>query len=604
MNVIRAGLLTCLLLALRTDAAAMRLTLLPDRTRTTLDQPIRVTLTVVTDKNLGQLQAPEVPASEDFTVLRVDRSRSSFSTSSVIGQASTVENTYYFYYLVSPKRLGTFTFPALTLTADGATQTTRPFTVEVVDKPVSTPDVIARLRVGKTRLYVGEQTVLAVTVGHKPNASVQLTSEGFRALLDGINESASSMFSLTDLTRGKIAGVEEIMEGERYVVYRAEFSLAPIASGSKTLGPSPLQYNVLTRSQRRGRDPFDDFFGGSFFGGGVTATPATVMSNSLSISAMALPPAPSDFCGAVGSVTLSADIAPRELPAGEAATLKISLRAPVRPGSLGELALPKIKDAEVFTPEKQTIADTSRGGISTRRTYKYLVIPRSEGSLEIPAITTSWFDPGSGSYRSSSAGPFTLEVSKGSVTAEGKRRYMTQEEIREVGQDIRFIKTPVQLRPRSRYPHRSPVLFLVNLLPFFVVISAVLYRLQAERRARDPSLGLRKGAYRNALHALHVLHKSAPSTDVLGGVTSAVENYLTHRFRFPATGMTTEERDGALREAQVNAEVRSELGEVFSRLDSARFGGSTLQGDARASLIAATRSVVVKLEESARKVKR
>jgi hypothetical protein len=362
-----------------------------------------------------------------------------------------------------------------------------------------------------------------------------------------------------------------------------------------------MQYNALTQSRRR--DPFDDFFGGSFFGGGVSATPATVMSNSLRVSVRPLPPAPADFCGAVGQVTLTADITPRELPAGEAATLKIALRAPVRPGSLADIVLPKLAGAEVFTPEKQTVADTSRSGIGTRRSYKYLVIPRTEGTLEIPAITVSWFDPSAGSYRSAGAGPFTLVVGKGVGGESAKRRYLTQEEIREVGQDIRYVKTPPRLVAQSRYPHRSLLLYLVNLLPFVIVILAVLYRVQSDRHARDPSLALRKGAYRTLHVSLARLEKAGQSSDVLGGITSSLERYLTRRFRFAATGMTSEERSAALAERGVEEEIRGALAALFSSIDQARFGGTGTDAATRAALLATTRVVGEQLEQCARRKK-
>ncbi len=592
--------------ALCAPAATLRVNLVPERTRTTLEQPIRITLTVVSDKNLGQLPAPQVPPSSDFSVLRVDRNQSSSSSISIVNGRTqrTVEISYFFYYVVAPKRLGTFTFPALSFDADGATYSTRPFAVEVVDKPVETPQVVARLRCSRTSLYVGEQTVLSITVGQKPGASVQLTSDGFRALINAVTEAGAGTFSLTDLTRGKIAGVEEILDGERYTVYRAEFSLVPIASGSPVLGPAALQYNVLARSQRRGRDPFDDFFGGSFFGGGVTATPATTMSNSLRFTVKPLPPAPSDFCGAVGTVTLTADVTPRELPAGEAATLKIALRAPVRPGSLADIVLPRIPNAEVFTPEKQTLADTTRSGIATRRSYKYLVIPRAEGTLEIPSLSVSWFDPASGSYRSAGAGPFTLSVSRGAAGTSSSRRYLTQEEIREVGQDIRYIKTPPRLAMQSRYPHRSIALYLVNLLPFIIVLLSVLYRLQAERHARDPSLALRKGAYRTFHAALSRVRRAPSESDVLGGISSALDTYLSRRFRFAAVGMTSEERDAALSESGVPGETRAALAALFSEIDAARFGGMGHDTATQGHLVATAEHVAAELERHARRIKR
>ena len=101
--------------------------------------------------------------------------------------------------------------------------------------------------------------------------------------------------------------------------------------------------------------------------------------------------------------------------------------------------------------------DTTDRGLLTRKTLKYLVIPRQEGTLELPSISFPYFDPESGTYKTAASDKFTLTVTKGKESAKPQTRYLTQEEISEVGHDIRYIKTDVKLRNERDMPYRNPL---------------------------------------------------------------------------------------------------------------------------------------------------
>lgn len=602
---IPARIALCLsLLCVVAQGAIVSFTVEPERTRTTLDQPIRIVATLVCDKDPGAVATPSVAPTEQYSVLRADRQQSSSSTISIMNgrtERKTEINTV-FTYVIAPKQLGSFAFPQLSVTVDGQTVTGNGFTVEVLKEPVQSADVIVRLRAGKTRLYVGEQTTLTIVVGQKPGTPAQISTEGLQGLVGAVNESAKSSLSMVNLTGGRLSQSEEIVDGERYVVYKIQYAVIPLISGEVSLGSAPMQYARLQRAQRRGRDPFDDFFGGSFFGGGVEATPATAMSNTLRFTVSALPTPPADFCGSVGSASMNAEITPQQVPAGESVTLKIAVRASTRPGSLNDIIVPAVAGIEVFTPEKQTVADTTENGISSRRTYKYLLIPRTEGNVEIPAITMSFFDPQAGSYRTVSAGPFAILVGKGTQSGQ-VRRYMTQEEIKEVGQDIRYIKTPERIGAQSVYPHRSPLLYVINVFAILFALFALLYRIQSEQRARDPTIVLRRTAYRALRRELDTIGRAqGTSSETLGRVSSALDTYITNRFGFASTGMTSDELRVALAEHGADETTVQGLCELFGQIDATRFGGSGVA--ASNGILPAALALAEKLESAAQRSQR
>lgn len=583
-------------------AAEVRFSVSPERTRTTLNQPIRVTATLVSSKDLGSVPAPALAGSSDFKVLSVNRNQSSTSSINIVnGQAQRrTEITYLFHYTVAPLKLGTFTFPALEAFIGGKTYRTEPFTVQVLEQAVESANVIARVRCSKRSLYVGEQAILTAEIGQKQGTSVQLTTEGFRSFLNELHEAMSGSFSLVDLSSGKVGGREELVNGERYVMYTVRYALLPLSSGTHTVPAATLQYNILRRTQRRRHDPFDDFFGSSFFGSAVQAQPATVLSNPMRLTVKPLPTAPADFCGVVGEASLSADVSPKTVAAGEAVTLKVVVRGSTRPGSLAEVELPKLAGLEVFTPEKHTYADTSASGIATRRTYKYLLIPRTEGTARIPPITVSYFDVGAGEFKRLSTDEVVLTVTEGSGEDHGGSRYLSQAEIREVGRDIRFIKTSPRLRDQSRLPHRSPLLFFVNLLPFCIVLFASLYRAQSVRRSRDPSGVHRRRAAALARKELAGLgrEKNLDNEAFVGRLHGAITAYLSRRFGFAASGLTNDELARELTERGADADLVNRLTGVLESMDAYRFGGGAFGEGSRPELLNTTRELVAGFERS------
>jgi len=585
--------------------ADVRFSVTPDRTQTTLKQPLRVTATVVSDKDLGRLPIPKVSSAPGFKVLRVDRNQSSSSSTSFVnGRVErNVEITYYFYYTVAPQKLGSFTFPSLSLTVEGKTYTTDPFTVKVLERAPQSADIVARITCTKRSLYVGEQAVLSVKVGQKPGASVQLTNEGFRSFLDEIMEEAKSSFSLTDLTTGKLAPKDEILNGQRYAVYTVRLGLVPLSSGKHRIPAAQLPYNTLKRVRQRGYDPFQDFFGGSAFGRGYQAQPASVLSNGLTLEVQSLPAAPTNFSGIVGSASLSADVNPRSVATGDAVTLKVAIRGTARPGSLAELELPELPNIEVFSPEKQTYADTTPSGVVTRSVYKYLLIPRTPGALTIPPIQVSYFDSKAGTYRTLSSDTFELSVSKGSGDGPASPgRYLSRAEIREVGRDIRYIKLPERIRGQMMRPHRNMVLYLVNLIPLCMVVFALLYRVQANRHSRDPSGVLRRRAYGKTRSALASLGKEdkLSDADFAAKLSGAVEGYISQRYGIGAHGMTLDDLDTELRELAVEDDTRQRLRDLLSKADAYRFAAGAFGSGSRNEMIAAATDVVGRLENQAK----
>jgi hypothetical protein len=571
-----------------------------------------LSLILVSDKELGTLAAPSLPASEDYTVVRSSQHKSqSMSIQIVNGKTTELsEHTYTFLYVIAPTRASGFSFPALTLELDGRAYTTVPFKVSVGgggaagEEAAKNPDVLVRLNVSNKSPYVGEQVLLTISVAHKPNAPVQLTNEGFANFMDALEKSIQKHFSTTRLTTSQIERQQETIDGELYNVYRVGYALFAIDAGAVQIGSQPFAYNQLRQVQRNYSDPFESFFGGGVFGNSVRAEGRTVMSSKLSLNVKALPPPPPGFSGAVGSFKLQATLEPRTVAAGEAVTLKIALSGTTRPGNMNDIALGTLPGVELFTPEKQTAVDTTQSGISTRKSYKYLLIPRSEGTLELPPLSWSYFDPAQGMYKQLDAELLSLTVTPGTGSSSQQARYLTQEDIQEVGQDIRYIKMPTRLVAHDRRPYRNLFYVLMLPLPLCIVLFSLLYKLQAQRRVSDSvgfrrrkALGLAQRQLREA-----VGRKELSADGFLGQVTAVVDRYISDRFGFAAAGKTTDELMALLRSHKADESTVKAVVDFRQELDRYRFSGGAASEAGRDEIALQARSLIESLETSVKRV--
>jgi hypothetical protein len=575
-----------------------------------MGEQVLITAQLVTGKNPGSIAVPSVTTSEMFTVLRTDQRQSSNSSIQIInGQASQkTEIIFNFLYIITPKSTGSFMFPALEVEVGGTKYQTDPIAFTVSNEQVKNIDLKAILQFGKRSIYVGEQTILTFKLAQRAAASIDI-SKSFMPALEKIDQAFGSSFALTKLFTNQVSSTSEMIDGEAYKVYFLQFAVVPLNAGKISIPAIPVEYYELQQSRRRRADPFfDDFFTSDFFGGGVEAVGKSTMSNALSIDVKSLPtPAPSGFSGSVGNFALTAEVSPSTTPAGESVTLKIGLRGNTRPGSIGELTLPKIDDCEVFKPERQVSADTTQTGISTRQSYKYLLIPRQEGTLTIPPIEYRYFDPEAGSYKSTASQTIAVTVTPGKEGAKPQTRYLTQEEIREVGQDIRYIKTGIKIRNESRYPHRNPIFIVVLPIPFILFLFSILYRVQASKKELNAERNVRKKASSMAQRKLALLQKQGtnlPATQFLGKIAEILEHFISQKFGFAATGRTLDELKLELQTRTTNIETISDFASFMEMLDSFRFGGATFDDKSRSTIIDKAGIFLSKIEKDSIKEKK
>jgi hypothetical protein len=600
--------LAAVLVVFSANAQDIQFSVSADKTVAAVGEQIVVTAQVVSSKKLSSIAAPKLAPSEDFTITGTNQNQSSSTSIQVINGKMTqsVTMTYLFYYSIVPKKPGSFTFPSLQFSAEGSDYTSNPFVITVgKEPPQAASEVKASLMLGKKSLFPGEQAILTVQVAQKAGTQVQLTQQALAELYDKVEKALGKDFSVARLfSQLPSKGASQVIGGENYFVVKVEYAVFPLNTGEVKVPGVPFQFVTLKRvsGRRGGGSFFDDFFNDNFFGGGVEQVAKSVVSNSLDIHVTSLPsPQPADFSGAVGSFKLSASIDPREVPAGEAATITCSISGTTRPGSIGDVALGELPECSIFAPEKHLSVDTTASGIVTKKTYKYLIIPKQEGALAIPPLAWSYFDPSSKAYKRLTTDTLRLAVTKGKTIPAVQSRYLTQEEIRQVGQDIRFIKTGLKIKQQSAEHYKNPLFIFLYLLPLCIALFSLLYKVQAKRYKEDASLELRHRALGSALKKLSTIAKQSGkmSADAfLGKIAESLENYISEKFGFAASGKVLADLRQELVSHGVEGGLADNIVAFLENMDIYRFGKTSLDASLKMSMVESTRGFIRNIDKT------
>ena len=236
---------------------------------------------------------------------------------------------------------------------------------------------------------------------------------------------------------------------------------------------------------RRRRNPLGDFFGAS--GLFNRRVPVAVASRPVTIEVLPLPAEgrPGSFTGHVGELDVATSADRSSVAANEALTLRVDLTGT---GNLRVLGAPEIDfpdEFEVFPPETSESIAPGGGSIRGSRSYEYVLIPRAPGSVTIPPVEVSYFDPRSRTFGTARSQPVAVTVT-GDAAAPGGESGAVPSAVEPIREEIRFIHIgPADFRPAGVPLHSAAGFWIVLLLPVAAVVGAAAVRRHRDRIEGD-----------------------------------------------------------------------------------------------------------------------
>lgn len=537
----------------------------------------------------------KAPSFEGFEVL-AGPAENKFTQWAIINGKQTSSVSHQYTYVLLAHEAGTVTLGAAEIEVDGKRYRTAPQPIEVVDESdarqqQSTPqqgsatqqrgasddlqsriaedDILLRAIVSRTSVFKNEP--LRVTF----KLYVRINVAGY----ENVKFPSFNGFWAQELTADNGRQGRETFNGKVYETLVArEFLLYPQQAGTLTIEPAELTAIAQVIVQNRNIDPF--------FGGGrdIYNVPRKVQSPRINITVKSLPAgAPASFSGAVGSFEMEATQPAKRLAANSGATYGIKISGT---GNLTFVQAPKLNlpgSFEQYNVKTTESINASASGISGYRQFEYPFIARAEGSYEIEPVEFSYFDPAKGTYVTLSSKPLALEIDPDERSGGGEAvvlsgRGMSKEEVRMLGQDIRFIKLGApQLRAAG-----SPLFLSVRYWVLLVVLLASFGGAYAalRRRIREShNLALVRGKRANkvAVQRFRTARKYMESDErhaFYEEMLRALWGYMGDKFNIPVANLTKENVREELAKRGVAAEESQRFTAIITQCEEAQYSPS------------------------------
>ncbi|MFZ4105240.1 BatD family protein [Flavobacterium sp.] len=327
--------------------------------------------------------------------------------------------------------------------------------------------------ISKTNPYVNEP----ITVVYKLYFSFNIGITNWREL----NKPKYNDFWSQNIDIKQLVAEEGMFKGQRYryVVLRKTV-LYPQKSGKLEIEPLSLDIDCQVPKGR------PNFFGQVQ----LVEDSKRVSAGSNVINVKALPETgkPEDFSGAVGRFNFKVTPSRTGLKFGESLDLDVAVTGT---GNLKLFSLPKPvvpSTLEMYDPQHIEKVTTPLSGMTGSIADKYTIIPQSKGNFPIKPMRFTYFDLGSGSYKTITSPEIMLNVLDGpgianssATTPSGTSKIPVT-----VSKSFAYIKQKTTLKPVKSIDFLGSGLFYsLMILPFLGIPALVLFRKRKEAEDAD-----------------------------------------------------------------------------------------------------------------------
>ncbi len=514
----------------------------------------------------------------------------------------TVSQSISFSYILKPLKEGTFTLPGATANAGGNTIESSSVKITVTKSSNNSSgsagsgtendqnnslasqvnkQVFIRANVDKTNLYQGEQLMVSYKLYFRVNiAQYQIDKmpsfTGFWAENFELPQKQNSV---------------ETLDGVQYnVIELKRAALFPEQSG--TLQIDPIQMKLVAQVKVKNKrnslfddpffhDPFDDIFNSSY-----QNVPITVSSPTISIAVKPLPAgAPTSFTGGVGRYSLSAKVDKTETATDDPITYKVTLSGTGNLKSVDKPTVAMPPDFETYDPKIAENIPANINPVSGSKAYEYLLVPRVAGDYILPKLEFTYFDIDKKKYVTLNSEEISIKVKPGKGGANTSGGYspvgVKKEDLKLLGQDIRFIKTDAELRMAHSSFWGSLLFFSLLFLPILIVVGLIIYLKQQKELMGNVALMKNRRAVRLAQQRLKIAGKMLKQNDsklFYDEVVRSMWGYVSDKLNISVSDLSKEKVQNSFLQKNVPTELSNQFFKVIDTCEVALYAPSAIIG--------------------------
>ena len=483
-------------------------------------------------------------------------------------------NKTYSYFLL-PTQQRAITIRQASIEINGQIYKTSPIKITVTnaveqprdpnDTQISANEALHLVaEVSKTNPYINEP----ITVVYKLYFSYNIGISNWREL----DKPKYNDFWSQNIDIKQLVAEEGKYNGEKYrFVTLRKTVLYPQKSGKLLIEPLSLDIDVQLPTNRR------NIFGQVQ----VVEDHKRVSAGAKTISVKALPESgkPDDFSGAVGRFAFKVTPSKTNLKSGESLDLDISVSGN---GNLKLFTLPKpvVPSAlEMYDPVHNEQVSTPLSGMTGKIADKYTIIPQYKGKYPIKPMQFTYFDLGSGRYKTITSPEIMVNVIEGPMAATTDAVVTTNSDKKAISSSaqFKFIKLKTNLVSTNQKDFFGSTLFyLLTFLPFLGIPALILFKKKKE--ALDGDLVGNKIRLSNKLakkylsEAKNEIGNKAPFYIAL---EKAMHNFLKAKLNIETSEMSKDNIKALLESRNANIETVNNFIGLTENCELARYAPST-----------------------------
>ncbi|TRX37970.1 protein BatD [Flavobacterium sp. ZT3R18] len=411
-----------------------------------------------------------------FDGFRIIAGPSQQVSQSWINGRSTFEKSYSYFLL--PNQKGTLVIKQAAIEYNGQIYKTSPIKINVTaaieqprdpnDSQISADDNLYLVAdISNTNPYINQPITVVYKLYFSNNIGITKWNE--------LGKPKYNDFWSQNIEIKQLVAEEGMFKGERYrFIVLKKVILYPQKSGKLVIEPLALDIDVQLPTNRR------DMFGRVI----ITEGNKRVSAGAKTIHVKALPEAgkPLDFSGAVGRFDFKAIPSKTTLKNGESLDLVLSVTGT---GNLKLFTLPKpeVPNAlEMYDAVHDEKVNTPLSGMTGKISDSYTIIPQYKGDYVIKPMHFSYFDLGSGTYKTISSSEIKINVLDGPTQTAETHENTTAEKNAITGiEQFKFINLKTELTTSNEHAFfGSNTFYTLLFLPFLMLPIIVLFKKKKE----------------------------------------------------------------------------------------------------------------------------
>ncbi len=567
-------------------------------------QPFQLQYTI----NSSEASKFSMPRIDDFELLNGPATYTSTNYTFINGKSSQTVSTTYTYVL-SAKKAGNFSIAPASITVDGKQIKSNSVSIKVLPPDskqqsqgnqnrqnniasaaqIGAEDIFIRPILSKTTVKEQEMVLLTYKVYYKVELVniADIKMPDFDGLLTH------------NIEVTKPQDIENYNGQNYYTSILRQMLVSPQRNGKITIGA--MTGTAIIRLRQTIRDPR------SFFNSFDTYQDVKkqLSTGTTTINVTSLPePKPNDFSGAVGSLSMTSSISATDIAVNNSITLKLNITGT---GNLKMIKTPKIEfptDFEQYDPKVDNKFSVNQTGFSGSKSIEYIVIPRHNGTFEIPPVTLTYFDLTSNSYKTLTTERYNINVVKGAADSSPTTVYSgkDQEQVKQLSSDIQYIKTGnLRIRPKTEVFAGTLTFWLCLIIPLFIaVLLGIIFNKKAKENA-NIALVRNKKANKEATKRLKAASrhlKANQKEQFYDEMLAAIWLYLSDKLNIPLSSLNKENAKEGLEKKNVPQDISADTIILLTNCEFERYAYSSDTHSAMDNIYNTAVNIIGKIENS------